>query len=287
MSVVYPLPVQHVKVFGQTDMAWCECGKGDKTLLFVHGLAGYLPVWTAQMKELGKQYRCVAVDLPGNGLSANGNYPWSVSFFAETLAGFIEELQLKNVILVGHSMGGQVSLRLAHLFPHLIEALVLVAPSGLEYFYPHEVMMMEHALDFGKSMGIDERYLDISIRQSFFTAHPSAEGIISDLRNLLKEHQFRHWHDMVLGCIKGMLREPMQPLLPEISTPALILFGLRDAMIPNRLVHPTETVRSVGKTGEALMQNARAVFIEDAGHFVMIEKIKEVNENIASFILSL
>lgn len=61
-------------------MNYIDEGEGD-TFLFIHGLATYALSWRRNIDELKKSYRCIAVDLPGNGLSDRADYPYGISFF--------------------------------------------------------------------------------------------------------------------------------------------------------------------------------------------------------------
>ena len=64
------------------EMAYIDEGKGDTTLLMVHGLANYCGVWVKNIESLKKHYRCIAIDLPGNGYSDGGDYPYGINFFS-------------------------------------------------------------------------------------------------------------------------------------------------------------------------------------------------------------
>jgi pimeloyl-ACP methyl ester carboxylesterase len=149
LDITYPYPVHHITIHEDISIAYMDEGKGDDTLVFLHGLANYAPVWKHQVAGLSKHHRCIAIDLPGNGLSSRGDYPYSMFFYAECVVRFLEKMDLKKVVLCGHSMGGQIALIVALRYPHLLERLVLIAPAGLEYFHPHEVMLMQSALNMG------------------------------------------------------------------------------------------------------------------------------------------
>ena len=284
MKVHYPFLVKHTTVHPEVDIAWCDEGEGEQTLLFIHGLAGYLPLWKYQIQGLKAKYRCIALDLPGNGKSTSGNVPYSMFFYAETVAKFIEKENLRNVILCGHSMGGHVSLVLALRYPNLIEKLVLVAPSGLENFATHEVMGMLHFMDIGQMFYANSSHIDSTIKQSFYKENSESNNIISDLKKLIKEHSFKKWNAMITILIKSMLNEQVGQFLPTLSLDTLIIFGEKDEFIPNRLIHPLETTKSIAESGKARIKNSRYVLIPKAGHFVHIEKFAEVNTLIDEFI---
>lgn len=279
----YLYPVSHITLSGGVDLAYCNAGKGDNTLVFVHGLAGYAPVWNAQLNGLSRDFHCLAIDLPGNGKSPSGAYPYSMVFYAECLARFIESECGGETILCGHSMGAQISMMTAIRYPHLVKKLVLIAPAGFEYFHPAEIGIMEHALDLGQIWGLDGSYIDTVIRQSFYQENPASEKIISDLKNLAKEHKMRLWHDMIVASIKSMLREPVEPFLKQIQQKCLIIFGEQDAMIPNRWLHFTETTSGIAYKGAALIEQSELHLIPAAGHFVQMEQAIRVNELILNF----
>ena len=83
---------------------------------------------------LKKDYTCIALDLPGYGKSSKPDAAYTPSYFSEILHQFIEKLELKHIVLIGHSMGGQASIKFATTYPDAIEKLILVAPAGLEQF---------------------------------------------------------------------------------------------------------------------------------------------------------
>src|ERR1700742_1729400 len=108
--VNYEYTINYLTLSNGCKVAYIDEGKGEKTLLFIHGLATYSLSWKKNIEYLKKKYRCIAIDLPGNGLSDRGDYPYSMNFFAGSVYDFIRLLGLKNVCLVGHSMGAQVAM---------------------------------------------------------------------------------------------------------------------------------------------------------------------------------
>jgi pimeloyl-ACP methyl ester carboxylesterase len=284
MSISYPYTVHNCSILDTIDIAYMDEGKGENTLLFIHGLANYGPVWKHQLAELSKTNRCIAIDLPGNGYSSRGNFPYSMFFYAECIIRFIEKMDLKNIILAGHSMGGQIALIVALRYPHLLEKLVLVAPAGLEYFAPHEMMLMKGMMKMGNLFYADEMHLESAIKQSFFSTQNESAAIIDDLRTFMHAHSLKQWRDMSIESINGMLNEQVLTYLHTITIPTLILFGNKDALIPNNLIHLGETPESIAKKGTALIPKSAYVMIANGGHFVHIEKAEEVNQQMQQFI---
>lgn len=85
-------------------------GKGDTTLLFVHGAFIDQSYWQKQVEHFSSRYVVVTMDLPGHGKSGKEREKWTMQGFADDVSEVINKLNLKNVILIGHSMAGDINL---------------------------------------------------------------------------------------------------------------------------------------------------------------------------------
>jgi sigma-B regulation protein RsbQ len=99
-------------------------GKGNTTLVFVHGAFIDKEYWNAQMEYFGSNYKVVSIDLAGHGKSGKNRNDWSIQALGEDVVTLIKELGLTNVILIGHSLGGDVILEVAIKIPQLILGFV-------------------------------------------------------------------------------------------------------------------------------------------------------------------
>lgn len=104
---------QSLSVSDGAMLSYLDCGQGDVTLLFVHGWNLNKNYWSNQIDQFSGDYRIVAIDLPGFGGSSLGNDAYSMDAYADALKSLMDQLELKNVVLVGHSMGGRVVLETA------------------------------------------------------------------------------------------------------------------------------------------------------------------------------
>jgi pimeloyl-ACP methyl ester carboxylesterase len=95
------------------QIAYTDTGKSDTTLLFVHGWAINKGYWADQATYFGKRYRVVAIDLPGFGESGKNRDKWGTAEYSGDVDSVIKELDLKKVILIGHSMSGDIVLQSA------------------------------------------------------------------------------------------------------------------------------------------------------------------------------
>jgi pimeloyl-ACP methyl ester carboxylesterase len=107
-------------------MPYTVAGEGGATVVLVHCWMCDRTFWSNQVPVLAKQYRTIALDLPGHGEATANRESWTVSAFGDDVAGLIEGLDLTDVVLVGHSMGGPVSLRTAALVGDRARGIVAV-----------------------------------------------------------------------------------------------------------------------------------------------------------------
>ena len=131
--------------------------------LLIHGWSSSWFTWTPLLPILSTRYSCMAVDLPGYGRSPAPQHPPTITGYADLMARLIEDVSDRPVVVLGHSMGGQISITLALRHPELVERLVLLNPviSGrLSTFInmfvaPH--IMLEGFRWGGKILGFLER----------------------------------------------------------------------------------------------------------------------------------
>ena len=105
-------------------ISYTVCGEGDTTLLFVHGWCINKEYWEPQFNYFCPRYKVVAIDLPGFGQSGKNRTNWSFDEYAADIKSTIDKLQLKNVILIGHSMSGDIVLNVDNKYPDAVIGLV-------------------------------------------------------------------------------------------------------------------------------------------------------------------
>jgi pimeloyl-ACP methyl ester carboxylesterase len=124
-------PTSQVRVVAATarsadgvPIAYDVRGLGQATLIFVHGWSCDRTSWSSQVDAFASDYRVVALDLAGHGASGRSRTTWSIANFANDVVAVIDALDVRNVILVGHSLGGPVALEAALLRPDRVTAVV-------------------------------------------------------------------------------------------------------------------------------------------------------------------
>lgn len=116
------------------DFDVVDTGGGNPAFVFVHGLACDATAWAAQVEDLSRDHRCVAISLRGRG-NTPAVPPFDVHQQAADVAAVLDALAVSSAVVAGHSLGGLVALLLNELRPDLVRALVVgdspVGPRGL------------------------------------------------------------------------------------------------------------------------------------------------------------
>src|SRR5438067_1641767 len=97
--------------------------------ILVHGWSSSSFTWAPIIPALNRRYRCIAVDLPGFGRSPAPAAPPTIAGYADLIAQIIERFSDRPVLVLGHSMGGQIAATLSLRHPMLIDRMVLLNPA--------------------------------------------------------------------------------------------------------------------------------------------------------------
>jgi len=97
----------------QVEINYFQQGQGDTTLLFLHGWCIDGMYWKNQVDYFSKTYNVFAIDLPGFGKSKAKRTNWTIEEYANDVIAFIDTMNLKNVVIIGHSMAGEIMLQTA------------------------------------------------------------------------------------------------------------------------------------------------------------------------------
>ncbi len=279
----YPYQVNYVNLDSNIRLAYVDEGKGDQTIIFIHGLGSYLKSWYKNIDGLKENYRCIAVDLPGYGKSSKEPHSGKMSFYAGVLKDFIDKLELKNVVLAGHSMGGQISIMAAINYPETIKKLILVDPAGFELFTPGQKKWFKEVmtLDGVKLTTIEQ--IETNAAYNFYKMPDYAQFIITDRIAMRSASDFDNYCYAVVQSVGGMVDEPVFEMLKDVKQPVEIFFGDNDNLIPNRFLNPGRT-KTVALAGHNELQNSELVMVPKCGHFMQLEKPDVFNNKVMEFL---
>jgi pimeloyl-ACP methyl ester carboxylesterase len=275
-----PIPVSHIDVplddGTVVDIAMMDSWGGADTgpgadqppIVLVHGLSSYMGFWEYQVPVLSQDRRVLALDLPGYGASGRPDAPYTPPWYADVVVRWLDELGVDRFVLVGHSMGGQISMTLTLDHPARVDRLVLAAPAGIETFD-------KGAADWMKDFWNEERATharEEELRATFSTlvfnrVDDGVERLLEERVRMSTTPEFKATSVAVSRSVRGMLDHPVASRLGALSVPTLLVFGTDDRMIPNSVFTGGRT-RAIAEKGRDLIPDCELVMLEGAGHTV-------------------
>lgn len=238
-----------------------EAGEGEPVVL-VHGLNASTYAFRYIIPELAQRYRAVALDLKGFGHSERpAKSDYSLSAQADSVAGAMTQLGIESAMVVGHSMGGAVAMRVALRYPERVKRLVLVDSASDREF--RRGLGVAPLLRLGLFLALpftlhSRRYQQLALRaQVHDPALLTPEFVEAHFRSSrMKGHQ------RALGALMADRRRD-EPLAPEkIGAPTLILWGEHDRFLPPE----------VGEELAGRIPSARLELVPSSGHLPLEEQ---------------
>lgn len=239
-------------------------GKG-RPLILVHGAGGTSAYWFNQLSELSRKLEVVAIDLPGHGKSARFKAKPTIELYAEHVSNFMNQLNLADVVILGHSMGGLVVQQIALDHPKILKKLIIVDSSAK--------FAVRHSLANSLRGGAD--FNPIEFVSMFFSPKTLEK---QDILSLMQQ------------MTQGMSADSFDPSVLaddfELTGKMDLRRRLKDIAIPTLIVHGADDIVPL-TSAQYLHENIKGSLLEivpEAGHLVMIEKPGEFNEIILRFI---
>ena len=238
-------------------------GQGDYTLVFVHGWCTDMSYWEAQIPSFRVYYRVVSLDLAGHGRSGGGRDVWSMEAFGQDVAAVVQKLDLNNVILIGHSLGGAAILEAARLLPGRVIGMVGADTFSDIYLKPYSEEQIEAVLepfrtDFQEGM---RRYL----LENYFRFSSSG-----DLKKRVILDMAQVDPVLAIGSLEQLLRYDGTAALQQLALP------IRSINADRPLVY----FRVIRGNTESFHNR----FLSNVGHFLMIEDPQTFNRVLSEFL---
>ncbi len=228
------------------SIAYDVRGSGDTALVFVHCWACDRSFWRDQVDTFSDEYRVVTLDLAGHGASGFDRETWTSAQLAEDVRAVVESLDLGRVILVGHSLGGPVSLEAARLMPERVQGVVCVDTlHDVEFEFPEEMaeqMMAGLENDFEGSMrgfltsamaSADPSVVDFVVSKAVSANRDAALAIIGDISQFVLKDALATV-EVPVRCINA---EPNPPMVPVTNIEANQEYADFDAVIMEGVGH--------------------------------------------------
>lgn len=267
----------------EVDVAYLDVGSGPVVVL-LHGLGEHAGYWSENVAALvGGGVRVIAPDLPGFGRSAKPHRDavpraYEIPWQAAVVRALVDRIAPgERPLLVGHSMGGQIALRYAIAWPDRVRGLVLLAPAGIETFTPGEAAWLRRVNSTAGFAAQSEDGLRAHYRRRVFGRWvPAAEHHLEERVRIRGSREFPRYLYAVVQSIRAMLEGPVHGELGAVEGPTVVVFGDRDGLIPNPVLH-AGTSEDVAAEASRRIRGARVEIIDGAGHMVQAEFPERVN----------
>jgi pimeloyl-ACP methyl ester carboxylesterase len=201
---------------------------------------------------------CYALDLPGFGGSQILKQPMTVGDYANIVAEFIRKLELKNVIIIGHSFGGRVGIKLSSQHPELISKLVLVDSAGFAMNAPKKKLMAMAAK---------------AVRPIF--KPQIMQGLRKKIYKNIGAEDYLATPELQKTFV-NITSEDLSADLKNIKVPTLIINGENDK----------DTPVEFGQRMNSLIPNSKLQILNNAGHFSFLDQPEEFVKIVIDFIQS-
>jgi sigma-B regulation protein RsbQ len=245
-------------------MAVTRSGAGPRHLVLVHGFRNAGSAWAPLMERLPEGFTALAPDLPGCGTS-DRPATWercTVGAYARDVAALIAAEELTRPVLVGHSLGGGIGIRIAIDHPDLLGGLVLVAPGstrGLDFISAGQIEALIDSTD-------DEL---VSLAHAAFRRPPPPE-VFEQVLDVVRSASPQH----IEGVVRSMRDFCVESELAGIGCRTLVIAGDRDRHVP---------LRNHLATAMAIPRCGVQVFT-DVGHVPFVEVPDEFDRVLLRFV---
>jgi len=240
-------------------------GSGSTALVFIHGWCSNKTFWREQLNTINDKYRAVSIDLPGHGKSGHDREVCTFSSFANDVKRVVESLDLKKVVLIGHSMGGLIALKAAQLMPNRIIGIVGIdAINNVEDVDPPE--MMEPFISV----------LQTNFKGTIRVAIPRmlSPNATPELIEWVTENSLEADSSIAISIVREISNVNQKNLLSSVFIPVRCIYAASD----------DSTVFTARLETNQKYADFDAVAIKDVGHFLHLEKPDEVNQHLMYFV---
>ncbi|MGB9586376.1 MAG: alpha/beta fold hydrolase [Anaerolineales bacterium] len=248
------MPILYSLYFFHSDK-----GKNQIPLLLIHGAGGCNLSWPPQIRRL-TTHTVYAIDLPAHGNSQGYAYQ-TISDYSSFLINWLDRMQIKQIHLCGHSMGGAIAMQMALQAANIVKRLIIVSSAA-------RLKVNPQILDFVSHSSTAPKALELLLKYSFSETTPSS--IIQQTARSLASTRPSVLYNDFLACDAFDLGGEVN----KISCPTLILVGSEDKMTPPRL----------GRWLAQSIPQSQYIEIQGAGHMLPLEQPQMVADFITKFL---
>ena len=257
--------------FNNRNIHYTDAGHG-KAIVLIHGFLESLLIWKNFTKALSEDYRVVTIDLPGHGKSEVIGEIQTMELMAEMVHSILKSIDIHSCVMIGHSMGGFVTLAFAEKYPGMLR--------GFGLFHSHAFEDTEEGkTNRIRSIGVVKKdkfsYLSMFLPALFSSEarvkyKKEIEQMITEANKMTKEG--------IISCLEGMKIRPRRlHVLSKTKVPVLFIIGLQDIRFP--VDQAWEMIR--------LPKQSRVLILREVAHMGYIEAPDETLTAVSQFVESL
>ena len=236
------------------EIAYTVSGEGSPALIFIHGWMCDQGFWSAQVPAFEQTNTVVTVDIAGHGLSGTNREGWPLLAFGGDLQAVIEHLDLTDIVLIGHSMGGPVALEAARLMPN--RTLGVIAIDSLQD--------ADAKYDPDQIAGIFEAYEnDFAGTCLQFTSSMFMDSADPELVERVTSEMCDHSPEISIPLLREFVDYDLGQALAAVDVPVRYI---------NASMYPTNA-----EANRTYQPDFDGVIMEGVGHFLMMENPGEFN----------
>lgn len=225
---------------------YVDVGEGRPVLL-LHGWLANKESMAPIYNQLSRDFRCIALDFPGMGGSEEQKTPWGCDDYADFVEAFMQKLDIKNPIGIGHSNGGRVLLKMASRKEGLFSKLLLIDAAGIRPKHSAKWYVKVYVAKAAKAV------LGLPLINK--------TGLLEKMQNLVGSADYRNSSEILKKTMSRLIEEDLTDQISSISVPTLLVWGEKD----------TATPLSDAYVMEEKISNAGVAVIPGAGHFSYLD----------------
>lgn len=245
--------------------------EGDgETIVLLHGYLESKEIWEETVQFLKNKFKIITIDLPGHGETDVFSDTHSMDFMAETVMYCLKTENINRIGLLGHSMGGYVSLAFAEKYPEMLSGLVLIHSHPFSD-NAEKKLLREKESELIKS---GKKNLILSAAIPNLYANKNQGNYKSSIERSMKI-AMKTPDSGIIAALKGMKSRPdRSKIIREAAFPVLLMIGLLDNLIPaERLIaFPDEN------------KNLKKTIMTESGHMSFFEEKEQFIKEIEKFI---
>lgn len=242
-------------------ICYTDSGCGIPVLL-LHGWGSSSDVYRGVVAALSDRCRTVCMNFPGCGGSDTMAEPWNLDNYCDLVVKFCDAVGLKNPILIGHSHGGRVILKLTATKRLQPPKIVLLDSAGL---IPKKSLKQKFR---ARSFKIIKGALSLPIIKNH------SEPLLNRARRHYGSADYNAAPEVLRKTLVSLVNTDLSDILPQIKCPSLLIWGEND----------TATPLADAKKMEGLIPDAGLCVIKGTGHYSFCEKPYEAHAILRSFI---